>query len=680
MFSDVSLSLGPAGNPVVQVSNGEGEFTIITGGGIAGRVSVDVAVNVPGVTLSGSFSLEINTTAAVYDGIAVGIKVTGEDVVLGIAGQRLTGSFTVEQNPSTKEVGLALDMLLELGNGTQTFISVGVEGALLITPQGMALDITGTVELGQALEDRLAGRLVLDNLSVRLQLNTGRVAVDRTILLGTTPYVIDVPIGPYLMIQAGTSAAPVSITVMGQRISGVFTFAQTTSANGVKVARIGFTDVEVFLGDPGANLTDTSDDAGLLVSNGTGALLLMPGGIAGSFRADVSLTEDLEEQLGGSFSSTVTVQINTLTTAVDDEVVVDGTTLPLVLPRGPYLRASVENARITFAEYRLEGSFLFEKATDYGADNAPGGTLVGSVDNRDSQVLTIAMVGLTLSKLNATTSAYEAFPLSNLTGVLMMISRGSSRGFVLNLSAELTDDFLVFESGQVLTGKVNTTTVDSRPGPRGQRPQRPGAGRRRHPDHPVRLDRGGQRGLRLRWRAGDPRRLRAGQRRLPGHQPRGLRRQGPLDRPRRHRPADHQRERRLPDRRHRPGVRPQRHRHGGPDRARRAGRSAATSPSRSTPAPPTAPWAPTPAACGGILGRRADLQPHRHRPAPRRRRRPRHQRHPGGHPPAQRHPRPGHRQRLGAGGARRHRDHRAGRVRGLHRSPRSPASGSPRSR
>ena len=163
-FANVSLRLGPVGNPVVVVSNGEGSFTIATGGGIVGEMSVDLALNVPGATLSGTFSLQLNTTGAEVDGIAVGVKVTGEDVVLGIAGQRLTGSFTVEQNPTTKEVGLALDMLLELGNGTETFLSVGIDGALLITPQGMALDVTGTVELGEALETRLDGKLVLDNL------------------------------------------------------------------------------------------------------------------------------------------------------------------------------------------------------------------------------------------------------------------------------------------------------------------------------------------------------------------------------------------------------------------------------------------------------------------------------------------------------------------------------------
>ena len=68
------------------------------------------------------------------------------------------------------------------------------------------------------------------------------------------------------------------------------------------------------------------------------------------------------------------MNINTLTTAVNDSVVVDAATLSLVLPRGPYLRATLENAAISFGDFKLEGDFLFEKSIDYGADNAPGGS------------------------------------------------------------------------------------------------------------------------------------------------------------------------------------------------------------------------------------------------------------------------------------------------------------------
>ena len=470
-FANVGLRLGPVDRPVVVVSNGTGTFEIAPAG-IAGQMSVDIALDVPGVTLSGSFALQLNTTGSTQTvggvPIANGVKVTGTDVVLGIAGQRLTGSFTVEQNPTTKEVGLALDMTLELGNGTEVLVAIGVEGILVFTPQGVAADLTASLELGESLQTRLAGKFeIITPFEVTLKINTGVAAVDRSITLGGTTYHLDVPAGPYFLIQAGSVDAEdvthsggvvhtagtvhrVGITVMGQSLSGVFSFSQTTTANGTKVVRIGFDHVELFLGDPEDPTPSNGEDdrTGLLISNGQGALLLLPGGMAGSFSADVGLTKGLTDKLGGSFTTTVNVQINTLTTNVNDSVEVGGASLPLVLPRGPYLRASINNAQLTFGNYRLSGSFLFEKATDYGPDGVTGG------DGPDLQVLTIAMLGLTLAERATSSSPFVPKALSNISGVLLIISRGSETGYVLNLRASI--------NGQVLSAVVNTlhTPVD----------------------------------------------------------------------------------------------------------------------------------------------------------------------------------------------------------------------------
>ncbi len=121
-FAHLALSLGPVEHPVVLVRNGSGRLDILTGG-VAGTISVDLALDVPGVGLSGTFTLAINTTGATRNGIAAGLLVSGTGVVLQVAGQSLTGAFTVQQNSSTKKVVLVLDMTLALGNGTETFLS-----------------------------------------------------------------------------------------------------------------------------------------------------------------------------------------------------------------------------------------------------------------------------------------------------------------------------------------------------------------------------------------------------------------------------------------------------------------------------------------------------------------------------------------------------------------------------
>ena len=66
-FANVTMALGPAGSPVVRISNGEGTFTI-GAGGVAGTLSVGLALDVPGVDLSGTFRVRINTGTTTVDG------------------------------------------------------------------------------------------------------------------------------------------------------------------------------------------------------------------------------------------------------------------------------------------------------------------------------------------------------------------------------------------------------------------------------------------------------------------------------------------------------------------------------------------------------------------------------------------------------------------------------------
>jgi hypothetical protein len=95
---------------LVTVTNGTGLF-VIAPGGIAGSLSAGVSLGVTGVSLSGAFALELNTTAqAVTESLAVGagtvaidlpagpyLRVSGTGVALTIAGQTLRGDFSFER-------------------------------------------------------------------------------------------------------------------------------------------------------------------------------------------------------------------------------------------------------------------------------------------------------------------------------------------------------------------------------------------------------------------------------------------------------------------------------------------------------------------------------------------------------------------------------------------------------
>src|SRR3569832_2761939 len=72
VVSFVSLDLGDGTNPLVRVSNGQG-YLLLRGDGLAGTFTANVALNVPGVSLTGTLGVNINTTAtAVHEGFLVG--------------------------------------------------------------------------------------------------------------------------------------------------------------------------------------------------------------------------------------------------------------------------------------------------------------------------------------------------------------------------------------------------------------------------------------------------------------------------------------------------------------------------------------------------------------------------------------------------------------------------------
>ena len=450
-FAHLTLAIGPAGRPVVQVSNGHGDL-VIGAGGVHGDIAVDLALLVPGVTLTGTFALSLDTRAATR-----GVTVSATGVTLGIGGQTLTGSFVVKQDGTTREVLLLPNLTLNLGDGTETFVSVGVSGPILLTPTGVALDVTATLTLGAALAARLGDKLSFgtSGLAVEILVNTTGAAVDRTGTLAGQALALHVPTGssasPYVRVQTPTGQTT-TITVMGQTVTGAFTFEQTGSGT-ARVVRIGLTNTEVHLGS-GAGI----DRVGVDVTGGSGALLITSGGVAGGFQGTIALTPALATQLGVSASGTVRVLVNTLATS--SATTIGGN--PVTLPAGPYLRVEVNNLAIAFGavsetisgtayrEYQLSGSFLFQQAsTTY---TPAGGTAT------TGSVLTIAMAGLQLARRNTTTHVYDAVGVSGLSGVIEINPRGAG-GWALSIAADISANVGPLKAGGRLVGTFSTAPV-----------------------------------------------------------------------------------------------------------------------------------------------------------------------------------------------------------------------------
>src|SRR5262249_2352377 len=103
---------------------------------------------------------------------------------------------------------------------------------------------------------------------------------------------------PFIRVTAGHYTGPsddqrVTLQVLGQSLKGVFTVEQLTTKNGTKVVRLGFTNVDLFLGDAATN-------EGLQLTGGFGSFLLTPQGAAGEFGGSVTLTPTLQTRLNGS--------------------------------------------------------------------------------------------------------------------------------------------------------------------------------------------------------------------------------------------------------------------------------------------------------------------------------------------------------------------------------------------
>ena len=322
-FANVTMALGPAGSPVVRISEGEGTFTI-GAGGVAGTLTVDLELDVPGVDLTGTFRVRINTGTETVNGIAPGFAVGATGVTLEVAGQKLTGGFEIVSDKVTGEIVLSLEaMTLRLGNGTETFVTLTLDGVILVARGGVAADLTATIVLADRFDDMID---LGSGIGARVQINTGPTMYNgREIELGDASDVDDeiltVPAGPFVRVQlTDANGGPVTITVAAQEISGIFVFEQVTTQLGTKVVRLGFSDAGMVIGVPGSN----GAVMGVVIENASGLFILGPTGVAGEMYAEIGFTPALAAKLGASFTSKVSVQVNTGATAVREVITFDG--------------------------------------------------------------------------------------------------------------------------------------------------------------------------------------------------------------------------------------------------------------------------------------------------------------------------------------------------------------------
>ena len=314
----MALALGAGAGDLLTVSDASGAIFVMPAS-VFGEITGAVALNVPGISVSGTLEIQLNTgPMAVHETLRVGVvpvqvqlpqgpylRVAGTGVGLTLVGQTLSGDFAFER---TLDAGGHAIVRLQAsnvsaglgGNGTPVLALTGGSGSLVVTSTGTAGQLSGNVVL-----------------------NVPGVSLSGTIALSvntTAAPANGLPPGPYLRVEAGTAASAATLSVLGQQLSGRFAFEEIRNSLGQRIVRMAATGVEMSFAN-----------SMLVVHNGEGVLLILPAGVAGRLSAQVGLAANSGVSLRGSFS----LEFNTTSAAISQTFRIGANTTVLDLVAGP---------------------------------------------------------------------------------------------------------------------------------------------------------------------------------------------------------------------------------------------------------------------------------------------------------------------------------------------------------
>ena len=231
---------------------------------------------------------------------------------------------------------------LLISNATIGLVRVGLGAGALY-----ALDAQGDLELVGFRDVTFTGR-------VHFRVNTFTHPIDETIAVAGTDTSVAVTFGPgeVAATAAFTSAggSGLQLNVLGQALSGDFTFARSAGELRITAAHAGFalrdaSGAADARGPPIAQLTD-----------GTGDLRFSSAGVAGALGGTITLGVNGVSLSTGRFL----VALNTTTAAAAVTDPADATKT-VALPAGPYVRVAATGATLTVAGQSLSGDFDFER-------------------------------------------------------------------------------------------------------------------------------------------------------------------------------------------------------------------------------------------------------------------------------------------------------------------------------
>ncbi|MCU1583368.1 MAG: hypothetical protein JWO01_2756, partial [Microbacteriaceae bacterium] len=453
VLSDVVLQLGDGTQTYVTATIASG-IIAVTRGGIAGALVAGIALNpavLPGVTLSADVIVQINNTAGdlsseilvggiltpfalAKNTLVVQVGLMGKVAEIGILGQTLTGVAYFEQKKTAvgaKAVRLAfteVGMFLGDANGAGTADDVGLRlsngrGAFIVTQNGMAGEVSGTVQL--------VGLPIVITAELTLQLNS--------MLVG----------GQGVVVNEVFQFAGVSVTT-------------TTDGNAStpEVQRILVTQ-------PGGTFTLAID------ANKNGSLEAGEISAPIAFNADVAVVDAAIESLLDSDAATNRVSVATTPggyivtwNANGNQAALQPNVRVLALPKGPFLRVVAANVDVKVVDITIHvDTISFERSGPVGAQitriGFTGASLASTQDIGSSNPgLTGASGALIVFPPNAVTDPTTATPTRTVTGGVagMLIGKVSSGNALFSANASV--GFAINTTGAAVNTAVGGVVLD----------------------------------------------------------------------------------------------------------------------------------------------------------------------------------------------------------------------------
>jgi len=368
--ANVSIALGDGTTDFVTVSNGSGSFLIDTLG-LAGQLSATVAVNVPGVTVSGNLMLQLNQrSAAVDEAFDVGdsqvilalpagpfLRIASTNVSVDLLGQTIEGNFFFEQRTTN-----AGEQIIRVG---ATDVAASLGGGLVTVSGGTALFAIDSAGLA----GRFSGAVTLDVPNVvfagnfTVEVNTTGAAVDYAFHPWLASERLTLDAGQYVRV-VGTG---LTLDVLGQSIKGNFLLEASTTVDGGPVVKVAIFSASMRIGPqftPYINIPDA--DGGFIISRQ---------GVAASLTVNnATFSIPGLDGAGMTFDSAL-IEFNSMSAPVVETFVIQDAAgadlaVALDLPGGPFVRVVVLGVAVDFlvggARFRVGGDFMFDQMTDAG--------------------------------------------------------------------------------------------------------------------------------------------------------------------------------------------------------------------------------------------------------------------------------------------------------------------------